>query len=336
MESESEIEMNVYMNPKENALRIIGFDHPERVVQGPPSFTIDYHGVNHQGFDDIGMENGHDRPLGAVWHDIWNTRWHKEHAGVMGFPRGNPLAEPGSLKAYKWPDPDDERICGKIYRGVKDFHERDTRFLNGSHRDTLWEKAYMLVGMENMMEYFYTEPEYAREILHRIMDFQLGIAKHYERAGIEMASLGDDLGTQRSLILSPKIIQEFLVPEYRRLFNFYKGRKVLIGFHSCGHIEPVLETFIDLGVDILNPVQATANNLENVAKVAHGRMTLQGGVSTSVVMEGPVETIRQEVHNAIRILGRDGGYFCTPDQYMPFPNEHIDAFYKAVDEFGLY
>lgn len=323
------------MDQKENALRIIKFNNPEKIVCGIPSFSISYQGANHQSFDDL-REDGHDHPVGAKWHDIWNTEWHKEHAGVMGFPKGNPLAEIENLKNYKWPDPNDERICGKIYRMHEKFQDKENVFLTGSHRDTLWEKSYMLVGMENMMEYFYTEPEYAREILHRIMDFQLGIAKHYERVGVEFVGLGDDLGTQSSLLLSPKIINEFLVPEYRRLFEFYKNRNIIIGFHSCGHIEPVLETFIALGVDVLNPIQATANNISNVIKITKGRMALEGCISTETIMDGSRQRIREEVRNAMAILGCDGGYFCSPDQVMPFPEENIKALHEAIEEFGRY
>ncbi len=324
------------MNPKENARRIIEFNSPERIVTGMPSFGIGYHGANHQGYGDTEMDNGHDRPVGAKWHDIWNTVWHKEYPDVMGFPKGNPLAEMDALRGYAWPDPDDERICGKIYRNAEAFHEKDTRFLTGSHRDTLWEKAYMLVGMENMMAYFYTDPSYAKEILHHIMDFQLGIACHYEKAGVEMVDLGDDLGTQQSLILSPEIMEEFLVPEYRRLFSFYRERNILIGFHSCGHVEPVLKTLLELGVDVLNPVQATANNLSNVFRMTHGKMALSGGISTGLVMDGPVGLIREEVKRVIGVLGKDGGYFCGPDQGMPFPESHIQALHEAVEEFGRY
>lgn len=328
--------MGSEMNPKENARRIIKFDRPERIVTGIPSFGIGYHGVNHQGYGDAGMENGHDRPVGAKWHDIWHTLWHKEYPNVMGFPKGNPLAEMEDMRGYSWPDPDDEKICGRIYSNAESFHERDSRFLTGSHRDTLWEKAYMLVGMENMMAYFYTEPEYAKEILHHIMDFQMGIARHYEKAGVEMVELGDDLGTQQSLILSPQIMESFLVPEYRRLFDFYRERNILIGFHTCGHVEPVLEMLIGLGVDVLNPVQATANNLEHVIRKTHGKMALSGGISTGLIIEGPEERIREEVKRVIGILGRDGGYFCGPDQGMPFPERHIEALREAVEEFGRY
>lgn len=319
------------MNRKENALRIIKFNEPEFVAGEIACHSLSYLGCNHEGY----LGGGHHLPVGSKWVDIWNTEWHKEHEGVMGFPRGNPLADMDNLSSYQWPNPDDARINQQIYDNAKDFHGGDV-FLSGSHRDTLWEKAYMLVGMENMMEYFYTEPEYAREILHRIMDFQLGIAKHYIKLGIEIAHLGDDLGTQSSLILSPQIIQEFLYPEYKRLFDFYGERNVLINFHSCGHIEPLLEFFIDLGVNILNPVQATANDLGKVRSVTQGRMALCGGISSSLLMSGPVSKIKEEVREKINQLGKTGGYFCVPDQSMPYPTEYMKAYQDALQEFGRY
>lgn len=319
------------LNEKQNALEIMRFGKPEAVVTCWPEYCIHYHGVNHEGYEG----GGHDLPVGSVWTDIWQTEWHKEHPDVMGFPRGNPLAETSALKQYQWPHPDDERICGKIYDLHAKFPGGDV-FLAGSHRDTLWEKAYMIVGMERMMEYFYTEPEYAKEVLHRIMDFQLGIARHYLALGVELVNAGDDLGTQKSLILSPGIIEEFIVPEYRRLFDLYRSKGVIINFHSCGHIEPMLETFIGLGINILNPLQVTANDLAAVRSKTQGRMALMGGVSTHTLMEGPVDRIAQETREAILLLGRHGGYFCAPDQYMPWPREHYEAYRRALDRYGKY
>lgn len=245
------------MNPRENALRIVRFDAPERVVTGP-------------------------------------------------------LAR----QAAAW--------------------DRESTFLCGSHRDTLWEKSYMLAGMETMMIAFHTEPEAVREVLHRITNFHLGIAEHYVEFGVEMVSMSDDLGTQQGLLLSPQTIREFLVPEYRRLFDFYKRRGVLVNFHSCGHIEPLIDLFLELGVDILNPVQATANDLDAIRRATQGRIALQGGIDSALVVSGPVEAIREEVRRRIAQLGLDGGYFCRPDQGMPWPGGHIRALEEAVDEFGSY
>ncbi|MCE5200166.1 MAG: uroporphyrinogen decarboxylase family protein [Armatimonadota bacterium] len=319
------------MMQRENTIRTIKFDHPERVSPGPLSYMLTYQGCNHEGYTGC----GDDHAVGEMWTDIWGTQWHKEFPDVMGFPYGYPLADPVQLDSYQWPNPDDPRICGKIYEMLREYQAGDV-FLAGQHRDTLWEKAYMLVGMENMMEYLYTEPDYAREVLHRIMDFQIGIARHYIEAGIEMIWAGDDLGTQCAPLLNPKIVEEFFVPEYKRLFGLYKSRGVIINFHSCGHIEEFLDMFIDLGVDVLNPVQATANDLERVRNRTQGKMALLGGVSTQIIMDGPVERIREEVRKRLWQLGKGGGYFCSPDQGMPFPKENIDAFYKAVDDYGVY
>jgi len=320
------------MTNKENAQRIIRFDNPERIVSDIPCHGISYTGCHHECYDGGG---GHGCPVGTRWTDIWGTGWFKEHEGVMGFPKTNPLADMASLKNYQWPDPDDERICGKIYESKKRFEGGD-RFLWGSHRDTLWEKSYMLVGMENMMVYLHTEPNYAREILRRIMDFQLGIAKHYLAVGIEVAGLGDDLGTQQSLLMGADVLREFFYPEYKRLFDLYKRHGVIRSFHSCGHVEPVLPMFMELGVDCLNPVQATANNLAKIRAITDGKMALQGGVSTGLVMKGPVSEIEAAVRDAMRLLGKNGGYFCNPDQGMPFPHEHYAAFHDAVARHGKY
>jgi uroporphyrinogen decarboxylase len=319
------------MTPKQNALEIIGFGRPERLISGIPGHTICYHGCNHEGY----AGGGHHLPVGSSWTDIWGTVWQREHEGVMGFPRGNPLAEVSALRTYPWPSPDDERLVSKVYELRKTWRADET-VLMGVHRDTLWEKAYMLVGMDNMMEYFYTEPEFAREVLHRIMDFQMGLSKHYLACGIEMARCGDDLGTQRGPLLGPRIMREFLMPEYRRLMDLYRGRGVLISFHSCGCVEDVVNDFMELGIDILNPVQATANDQDRVRAATRGRMALEGGVSTASIMDGPVERIERETRRAMWRLGRDGGYVCCADQGLPFPPGHIEALKRTVEEHGQY
>jgi hypothetical protein len=94
--------------------------------------------------------------------------------------------------------------------------------------------------------------------------------------------------------------------------------------------------FIDLGVDVLNPVQATANDLNQVRSITDERMALQGGVNSATIMEGPAERITSEAQHRMLQLGRNGGYFCGPDQYMPYPLQHLDVLNRAVAEYGRY
>ena len=320
------------MNQRENFLRILRFEQPERVISRLPVFDLSYLGMDHQGY---AGGPGDDSPLGARWTDIWGTGWHKLQPGVMGMPEGNPLAEPAALKSYAWPDPDDPRITRSIQERFSQYTPGDY-LLAGQHRDTLWEKAYMLVGMEAMMGYFLTEPDFAREVLRRIMDFQLGIARHYLALGVEMVFLGDDLGTQQGPLLGPRIVNRFLRPEYQRLFDLYRAAGVWIGFHSCGNLASVVDMFMELGVNLLNPVQATANDLDWLRGKTQGHMALQGGVSSGVVMSGPIERIESEVRQRLWQLGRDGGYVCQADQSMPYPPEHARAVDEAVERFGAY
>ena len=319
------------MDQRENFLRILKFNHPEQVIDQMPVYELSYFGMNHEGY----QGGGDDSPVGTRWMDIWGTGWLKIHPGVMGMVEATPLTTLQALASYTWPDPEDPRLVDQIYT-LAGAHPGGDLLLAASHRDTLWEKAYMLVGMQAMMIDFIDEPEFARQVLHRIMDFQLGIARHYLDLGVEMVFLGDDLGSQQGPLLGPRIVERFLRPEYERLFDLYRKEKVLIGFHSCGNVASVIDMFLDLGVDLLNPVQATANDLDWLRQKTQGRMALQGGVSSPLVMEGPVKAIEDEVQRRIRQLGREGGYVCQVDQSMPFPEEHRQVFRTAVERYGKY
>ena len=319
------------MNNKANAIEIMNFGKPERITLGLPSHFAGYLGVNHEGFDG----GGHHLPVGSWWTDIWGTGWHKEFPDVMGFPKKCPLAEVKNLKTYKWPDPNDERIVKKIFEDAKNWNPEET-FLMGSHRDTLWEKTYMLVGMENAMMYFYDEPGFMREVLRRIMDFQVAMQKHYLSAGVEIVLTSDDLGTQIAPLLSPELVREFLLPEYKRLMSVYREKGVYITHHSCGNIVQMIDIFLEMGINILNPVQASANNLYELREKTMGRIALDGGISSGLIVTGPIERIRQEVKEKMRLLGKNGGYFCNADQGMPWPKEHYAALRDAVEEFGKY
>jgi uroporphyrinogen decarboxylase len=321
------------LSARDNALEIIRFGKPERITQGLPAYTLKYYGVDHESWDGV----TEDCPAGTRWLDIWGVGWEKAYDGVMGLPKLNPLAETRALKSYQWPDPDDERICSRIYKMAEGFPGGDAdRFLAGGHRDTLFEKAYMLVGMENLFEFFFTEPQFVLEVFHKITDFNIGIQKHYFKLGIEAAFLGDDLGCQNGPLINPAYVAQYMAPEYKRLMSVYTEHNILMEFHSCGSIAAFLDLFIDLKLDVINPVQATANDLEAIRRATMGKLALHGAVSSGLVFKGPPEKIKEAVRNTIHQLGQNGGYFCSPDQGMPYPKAHLDAFQEAVSEYGQY
>ena len=320
------------MTEKQNALEIVRFGKPEKIVWHMPEYNLAYYGCNHESYGGLGDHS----PAGTHWVDIWGTGWHKELDGVMGLPESYPLDEPEKLQDYIWPDPRDPRLIGQVFERRARFPEGADAFLNGRHRDTLWEKAYMLVGMENLMVYMHTEPDFAHEVFRRIMDFQMGVAEAYLACGVELVRLGDDLGAQHSLMISRAMIEEFLVPEYRRLIGLYKRHGVLVEFHSCGCVEDIVDLFIDLGVDILNPLQASANDLAKIRVLSDRKLCLRGGVSTELIASGTREEIEADVREKIWLLGQDAGYFCSPDQKIPWTDAQYRHFTDALDKYGRY
>jgi uroporphyrinogen decarboxylase len=317
------------MDARTNFLEAVRFGNPGYVpcTLSMPVKRVGFYGVNP---DD-------NRPDGAeTWTDLWQVRHRHQMDGVMPFPVYHPMEHLDDWSEYIWPDPADPALYEDMKNTIAALPDRDAVLVSGSHRSTLLERAWKLVGMDNLFMMMITDPDRVAWLLERIMDFQLGVAEQYVRIGIDMASPGDDHGTQASLLFSPELFRKLYKPQYARLFSFYRSRDIVINFHSDGNVLPLVDDFIELGIDILNPVQATALDLPELRQRTAGRMALLGGVSTGTIEKGTPEDVREEVRNRIRTLGREGGYICGPDHSLPFPPANVAALRSAVEEYGGY
>jgi len=315
------------MTDVENFYQLVKFGKPEFIPSHIPDHHASYLGAYHEDLEG----QGHECPVGTVWNDVWGVTFKKEFEGVMAFPIAYPLADLTKLGDFPFPDLNDPKYTSRIYDEAK---KAGNFILSGANNNLIWEKAYFLVGMENLMEYFYTEPELVKKLFHRIMDFQLELAEHNIKAGCRIIDMGDDLGIQNSLLLGMDLFNEFLLPEYERIFDFYKDKDVIINFHSCGYIEPMIDTFIRLGVNILNPVQASANNLEKVRELTKGKLILSGAVNSDVIYGGTEDEIRGLVRRRIDTLGKDGEYICCPDQGLNYPPRNVEILEDEVVKYG--
>ena len=154
--------------------------------------------------------------------------------------------------------------------------------------------------------------------------------------GVDGVNFSEDLGHQGGLMVSPRLFREFFVPEYRRCFVPLVKEGKMIDFHSCGRVQDVVEDLASLGVAILNPVQARANDLALMKKKSLGKIALQGGIDSHLLMLGPVTKIEEEVERVMTILAPGGGYIVGPDQSMPFPPENIEALWRKALTLGKY
>lgn len=200
----------------------------------------------------------------------------------------------------------------------------------------------MDVFLLNMAMY----PDFSRTLLTKITEvckslmgpFLAELGDH-----VDMVKIGDDLGTQESLLISPQMYRDLLKPLHADLIQFIKARtSAKIFFHTDGDVLPLVDDFIEIGIDILNPIQTSAGKMSDLAAVKKRvgkNLVLCGAIDTHKILPyGSPEDVRQEVKRVIQHLGPDGGYMIASVHTVmdDVPPENVLAMVDAVEEFGHY
>jgi uroporphyrinogen decarboxylase len=309
------------MNAKDNFLKAIYFDEPEYIPRTNENVIVAFEFEGNFKMED--------------WTDRWGVEWKITRSDMVPFPKGNPLRDLDKLEQYTFPDPDDLEFTERHKRFLSSV-DRGKHLIFGSLTYFMFERAWALMGMENFFKAIHTHPKEVKRLLHEIADFNIKVFERYLEIGVDGVTFSEDLGHQYGLMISPQKFREFFVPEYRRIFEPLLREGKIIDFHSCGCIQDIVEDLIGLGVTILNPVQARANDLMSIKRRCAGRMALKGAIDSHLLMLGPIEKIRAEVKRVIGILAPGGGYVIGPDQAMPFPQENLNALWDVAEKYGRY
>jgi uroporphyrinogen decarboxylase len=311
------------MSPRENWVRAVTFDHPHHIPYEDVIRNVEFEG------DMMWMgEKGMDR---------WGVTWEYELEEYLPMVKDHPLKSPDDIDRYRPPGP-----VFRLKQSTLEMLEtvdRERFVLMGFQPTILFERAWFLMGMDNLLVCMLTEPERVKHLLDAIMDHQVAIAEQYVTCAIDGIFLGDDYGTQQALIMSPDLWREFIKPRVARLTQVYKRADKWILFHSCGHITEILDDLIEIGIDIINPCQARANDLSEWGERFSGRVVFNGGVDTQyTMMLGTPDQVREETLARIAQLGRDprGGLLLWADQNMPYPAENEQALRDVIVEHGIY
>ena len=267
------------------------------------------------------------------------------------FPNVHPLPEARTLEeleAYQgWPDMSDPTRVAHVRENARHLAEENQYAILA----TPWllfpfERAHAMQGMETFLLNMAKDPDFARTLIEKIAVYckQL-MGRFLEELGdnVDMIKIGDDLGTQNSLVISPKMYREILKPVHADFISFIKARtKAKIFFHSCGDVAPLIEDFIEIGVDILNPIQTSAgimSDLPSLKKRFGSNIVFCGGIDTRRILPfGTVEEVREEVRRVMQILGPGGGFMIGAVHTVldDVPPENVLAMVDAVEEFGRY
>ncbi len=318
------------LSGKENILRVFRHEIPERVPFQLEGILTLFH-------RDALFYQHNGNPELDEWVDAWGVRFRvsDESNEDSAYPVTHPLESLDDLAGFTFPDPREPDLLDDI-RCQLDLVCRDEYLLAGMNPALMFVRAWLLLGMNELLMATELGPGKLEVLLDRIADYQVEIAHRYLELGIDIAHMGDDIGTTKALFMRPEVWRKLIKPRLRRVIDVYKQGGCLIYLHSCGRIMDLVDDFIELGVDILNPLQADANDLAEIRRKTKGRMSLHGGISCDTIMRGSTEEIAAVTLATMRLLGAEGEYIADADQGLPFPPENIGAVEKTVRERGLY
>jgi len=208
------------------------------------------------------------------------------------------------------------------------------------------ERAFAMQGMDVFLLNLAIYPDFSKALLQKIAEICKELMAPFLEAlgdNVDIIKIGDDLGTQESLLMSPKMYREILKPVHADYIAFIKKRtKAKVLFHTDGDVFPLIEDFIEMGVDILNPIQTSAGKMSDLARLKKQfgkNIVFCGGIDTQRVLPtGTPAEVREEVRRVINILGPGGGYMVSSVHTVmnDVPPENVLALVDAVEEFGRY
>lgn len=205
--------------------------------------------------------------------------------------------------------------------------------------NTLWEPTWYMRGMENLMMDMMSDDEMATYHLDKMTEIQCIRAKAFAEAGADIMHTGDDIGMQKSIMMSLEMYRKWIKPRFTEIIKAAKdiNPDIIVTYHSCGYVEPFIPDLIEAGVDVLNPVQPECMDFKELHDKYGDRLSFWGTLGTQTTLPfGTPEEVREVVLRNLEIAGDKGGLLCAPTHLVEpeVPWENIEAYIKACAEFS--
>lgn len=333
IESKEEVFLRAHSVPDREVLdlfqvdtRYIYYKEPEK--WNPDKFT------NHSYIDE--------------WGKSWKLTTRGMYYEMVGSPLKNSSADIDDINRHKWPVETAKKDIVRWKNQAKNLYEKNVYFIVGDSTGWgIFEESWGIRGLENFMIDLMVNKKFAEELLNKVTETQIKRFDPYlESIGpyADLICIADDITGQTGPIISPDLYREMIKPRHKELIKFIKSKtNALIFFHCCGNVIPFLEDFIEIGVDIINPVQVSAGEMNNTSKLKKrygDRLVFWGGGcdTQNILPNGPKNKIEEEVKRRIEDLAPGGGFvFCAVHNIQPdVPAENIITLYESAIKYGLY
>jgi uroporphyrinogen decarboxylase len=243
----------------------------------------------------------------------------------------NRLVTPENLRDYQIPDPYDPTR----YKGFEEeIANNKDKFVVVSMGFSLFERAWSLAGMENVLMAMVANPGFVHELLDRILDYHLKLIDYSCQYEIDGILFGDDWGQQRGLLMGPKLWREFIKPRIKQMYQLTKSKGKTVMIHCCGDIVKILPDLIEVGVDVFNPFQPEVMDVFEIKRKYGEALSFYGGISVQKTLPfGTVTEVKAEVSRLLDEIGKNGGYIASPAHAIPgdAKPENIVAMLEVLD-----
>jgi len=244
---------------------------------------------------------------------------------------GHPLADDDAITRYRPPDPNRPEIYRDAEALIRDHGSE--YFIVGATVTTIFETAWALRGLEQLMVDFVEDPDLAATILDIPFQYHLTAARKLAAMGVDMIWTGDDIGGQAAMILSPTMWRRILKPRLATFFGELKriNPNLKIAYHSDGVINPVIPDLIEIGLDVLNPIQPACMDPAQLKREYGDKLCFWGSIDEQHTLPfGSPAEVRTEVLTRLETLGKGGGLIIGPTHHVQLDTP-MENFWAMVD-----
>jgi uroporphyrinogen decarboxylase len=308
-------------------MEALGLEPGESLVLGKNLYTFnrldDYLG-NHIAYIRNRAVNSLQEVKPDVFRDEWKVLWDRSIDKDIGTPVNCVLAD-RMIDRLEVPNP----LISDRFAHFEPIIEANTqRYLLVKFSYSLFERAWSLRGMENLMMDMIQDPGFVHELLDIITDFNLSLIENLSRYPVDGIYFGDDWGHQRGLLMSPDMWRAFVKPRITHMYGKTHELGLDVFIHSCGNITDIMADLVEAGVDVFNPFQPEVVDIESVIAEYESRLAFYGGLSIQKTLPfGTTEEVAGEVEHRLGLARKHGGYIISPSHDMPpdIPVENVLA-----------
>lgn len=269
------------------------------------------------------------------WHqDFWGIRWVKQGAfnQVAEFPIAK--ASEQEVLAYKFPYDHTERLLSEMEPVMSAAQDQ---FIGCDVSPCVFEMYWRLRGLENVMIEILSEQRLTQTMFRRCTDFAIHLSELVcERFLLDWLWTGDDVASQTDLLMAPQTWREMIKPELARVMAVGKKHGLPVAYHCCGALRPIIPDLIEIGMDVLNPIQSNCPGMEpqELKREFGSKISFMGGVDTQGILPfATASEVYKYTHRLIETMTSDGGGFILAASHTvppETPDENIFAMYAAA------